>query len=117
MSNEHVATAKDWSRAATIEDIKDSPFDIDSEGEYGLDDFLKADLPKEGAVPLSEYVTEIIKALFVQVPLNMMGAQLLNYVITFSIGLQYLFWLINSNQSITLKIYYLTYIPNFRDAM
>jgi len=60
-----------------IKVIKDSPFNIDPEGEFGLDDFLKADLLKEGAVPLSERETEIIKAPFVQVPLNMMGDRLL----------------------------------------
>jgi len=60
-----------------IEVLKDSPFNIDPEGEFGLDDFLKADLLKEGAVPLSERETEIIKAPFVQVPLNVMEDRLL----------------------------------------
>lgn len=60
-----------------IEVLKDSPFNIDPEGEFGLDDFLKAELLNEGAVPLSERETEIIKAPFVQVPLNVMEDRLL----------------------------------------
>lgn len=59
-----------------IEVLKDSPFNIDPEGEFGLDDFTKTDLAN-GGVPLSERETEIIDAPFVQVPLNVMEDRLI----------------------------------------
>ena len=59
-----------------IEVLKDSPFNIDPEGEFGLDDFTKTDLTN-GGVPLSERETEIIDAPFVQVPLNVMEDRLI----------------------------------------
>jgi magnesium chelatase subunit D len=59
-----------------IEVIKGSPFNIDPEGEMGLDDFTKADLAN-GGVPLVERETEIIPAPFVQVPLNVMEDRLI----------------------------------------
>jgi magnesium chelatase subunit D len=59
-----------------IEVIKDSPFNIDPEGEYGLDDYLKLDLAN-GGVPLAERETEIISCPFVQVPLNVMEDRLI----------------------------------------
>lgn len=60
-----------------IEVIKDSPFNIDPEGEFGLDDFLKRELLQDDAIPLAERETEIIDAPFVQVPLNVMEDRLL----------------------------------------
>jgi magnesium chelatase subunit D len=59
-----------------IEVLKDSAFNIDPEGEFGLDDFLKTDLAN-GGVPLSERETEVIKCPFVQVPLNVMEDRLI----------------------------------------
>ncbi|KAL3908257.1 MAG: hypothetical protein SGILL_008550 [Bacillariaceae sp.] len=59
-----------------IEVIKDSPFNIDPEGEFGLDDFTKKELA-EGGIPLLERDTEIIQAPFVQVPLNVMEDRLI----------------------------------------
>mmetsp|Transcript_13519 Transcript_13519/g.20562 ORF Transcript_13519/g.20562 Transcript_13519/m.20562 type:complete len:799 (-) Transcript_13519:151-2547(-) len=59
-----------------IEVLKGSPFNIDPEGEYGLDDFTKTDLLK-GGVPLEERETEIIPTPFVQVPLNVMEDRLI----------------------------------------
>jgi len=59
-----------------IEVIKGSAFNIDPEGEFGLDDFIKTDLDN-GGVPLSERETEIIEAPFVQVPLNVMEDRLI----------------------------------------
>jgi len=59
-----------------IEVIKGSPFNIDPEGEFGIDDFLRTDLDKGGA-PLSERETEVIPAPFVQVPLNVMEDRLI----------------------------------------
>lgn len=59
-----------------IEVIKGSPFNIDPEGEFGMDDFLKTDLAK-GGIPLSERETEVIPAPFVQVPLNVMEDRLI----------------------------------------
>jgi len=59
-----------------IEVIKGSPFNVDPEGEFGLDDFLKTDL-ENGGVPLAERETEVIKAPFVQVPLNVMEDRLI----------------------------------------
>jgi len=52
-----------------IEVIKGSPFNIDPAGEFGIDDFLRTDLDN-GGVPLEERETEVIRAPFVQVPLN-----------------------------------------------
>jgi magnesium chelatase subunit D len=59
-----------------IEVLKDSPFNIDPEGEFGLDDFLKTEL-SNGGVPLAERETEIINCPFVQVPLNVMEDRLI----------------------------------------
>merc|ERR1719327_509958 len=59
-----------------IEVIKGSPFNIAPDGEFGMDDYLKMDIAN-GGVPLEERETEIIKAPFVQVPLNVMEDRLL----------------------------------------
>lgn len=59
-----------------IEVIKDSPFNIDPEGEFGLDDFTKLDLDS-GGVPLDQRETEVISCPFVQVPLNVMEDRLI----------------------------------------
>jgi len=59
-----------------IEIIKDNPFNIDPEGEFGIDDFLRTDLDN-GGVPLGERETEVIPAPFVQVPLNVMEDRLI----------------------------------------
>jgi magnesium chelatase subunit D len=59
-----------------IEVLKDSPFNIDPEGEYGLDDFLKTEL-LNGGLPLAERETEVIPCPFVQVPLNVMEDRLI----------------------------------------
>ena len=59
-----------------IEVIKDNPFNIDPEGEFGIDDFLRTDLDS-GGVPLGERETEVIPAPFVQVPLNVMEDRLI----------------------------------------
>jgi len=59
-----------------IEIIKGSAFNIDPEGEFGLDDFLKTDLDN-GGPPLSERETEVIPCPFVQVPLNVMEDRLI----------------------------------------
>jgi len=59
-----------------IEVIKGSPFNIDPEGEFGLDDFTKTDLDN-GGIPLTERETEVIPCPFVQVPLNVMEDRLI----------------------------------------
>ena len=59
-----------------IEIIKDSDFNIDPEGEFGMDDFLKRDI-LAGGKSLEERETEIIPAPFVQVPLNVMEDRLI----------------------------------------
>lgn len=59
-----------------IEIIKGSAFNIDPEGEFGVDDFLKTDLDS-GGPPLSERETEVIPCPFVQVPLNVMEDRLI----------------------------------------
>lgn len=59
-----------------IEIIKGSPFNIDPEGEFGLDDFTKTDLTN-GGTPLEERETEVIPCPFVQVPLNVMEDRLI----------------------------------------
>lgn len=59
-----------------IEIIKGSAFNIDPEGEFGVDDFLKTDIAN-GGKPLDERETEIINAPFVQVPLNVMEDRLI----------------------------------------
>ncbi|KAL7541966.1 hypothetical protein ACHAXR_011409 [Thalassiosira sp. AJA248-18] len=59
-----------------IEVLKDSPFNIDPEAEFGIDDFLRTDLDN-GGVPLAERETEVIEAPFVQVPLNVMEDRLI----------------------------------------
>eukprot|EP00977_Amphora_coffeiformis_P020789 scaffold8501_cov165-Amphora_coffeaeformis.AAC.4 len=59
-----------------IEVIKGSPFNIDPEGEFGIDDFLRTDLDN-GGTPLGERETEVIPCPFVQVPLNVMEDRLI----------------------------------------
>lgn len=59
-----------------IEVIKDSPFNIDPEGEFGLDDFTKTSI-NNGGPPLEELETEVIPCPFVQVPLNVMEDRLI----------------------------------------
>jgi len=59
-----------------IEVLKGNAFNIDPEGEFGIDDFLRTDLDS-GGVPLAERETEIISAPFVQVPLNVMEDRLI----------------------------------------
>jgi len=59
-----------------IEVIKGSPFNIDPEGEFGLDDFTKTALDN-GGTPLEEQETEVIPCPFVQVPLNVMEDRLI----------------------------------------
>ncbi|GAX12159.1 magnesium chelatase subunit D [Fistulifera solaris] len=59
-----------------IEVIKGSPFNIDPEGEFGLDDFTQRSLDN-GGTPLSERETEVIPCPFVQVPLNVMEDRLI----------------------------------------
>jgi magnesium chelatase subunit D len=59
-----------------IEVIKGSPFNIDPEGEFGLDDFIRTDIDN-GGIPLEERETEIIPCPFVQVPLNVMEDRLI----------------------------------------
>jgi len=59
-----------------IEVIKGSAFNIDPEGEFGMDDFLKTELAT-GGPSLSERETEVINAPFVQVPLNVMEDRLI----------------------------------------
>uniref|UniRef100_A0A7S1YKS0 Mg-protoporphyrin IX chelatase n=1 Tax=Grammatophora oceanica TaxID=210454 RepID=A0A7S1YKS0_9STRA len=58
-----------------IEIVKGSPFNIDPEGEYGLDDFTKIELMN--GKKMEDYETEIIPAPFVQVPLNVMEDRLI----------------------------------------
>jgi magnesium chelatase subunit D len=59
-----------------IEVLKGSPFNIDPEGEFGLDDFTRTDLDN-GGTPLNERETEVIPCPFVQVPLNVMEDRLI----------------------------------------
>jgi magnesium chelatase subunit D len=59
-----------------IEVIKGSPFNVDPEGEFGMDDFLRTELDN-GGMPLEERETEIIPCPFVQVPLNVMEDRLI----------------------------------------
>ena len=59
-----------------IEVIKGSAFNIDPEGEFGIDDFLRTDLDG-GGTPLAERETEVIRCPFVQVPLNVMEDRLI----------------------------------------
>ena len=59
-----------------IEVLKGSPFNIDPEGEFGIDDFTKTDL-LNGGIPLIERETEVIECPFVQVPLNVMEDRLI----------------------------------------
>jgi len=60
-----------------IEVLKGSPFNIDPEGEFGMDDFLKRDILVNGGLQLEERETEIIPTPFVQVPLNVMEDRLI----------------------------------------
>ena len=59
-----------------IEVIKGSAFNIDPDGEFGLDDFLKTSIDN-GGTPLNERETEVIPCPFVQVPLNVMEDRLI----------------------------------------
>jgi magnesium chelatase subunit D len=59
-----------------IEVLKGSPFNIDPEGEFGLDDFTRTEIDN-GGTPLAERETEIIPCPFVQVPLNVMEDRLI----------------------------------------
>lgn len=59
-----------------IEVIKGSAFNIDPEGEFGIDGFLKTDIAN-GGTPLEERETEVIPCPFVQVPLNVMEDRLI----------------------------------------
>lgn len=59
-----------------IEVLKGSPFNIDPEGEFGIDDFTRTELDNNGT-PLSERETEVIPCPFVQVPLNVMEDRLI----------------------------------------
>lgn len=59
-----------------IEVIKGNAFNIDPEGEFGLDDFTKTDIDN-GGTPLAERETEVIDCPFVQVPLNVMEDRLI----------------------------------------
>ena len=64
------------SSSLPLRSLKDSAFNIDPEGEFGLDDFTKTDL-ENGGIPLAERETEVIDAPFVQVPLNVMEDRLI----------------------------------------
>jgi len=59
-----------------IEVIKGNAFNIDPEGEFGVDDFLKTDI-SNGGKPLAERETEVVPCPFVQVPLNVMEDRLI----------------------------------------
>jgi magnesium chelatase subunit D len=59
-----------------IEILKGSPFNIDPEGEFGLDDFTRTSLVN-GGTPLDQRETEVIPCPFVQVPLNVMEDRLI----------------------------------------
>jgi len=59
-----------------IEVIKGSAFNIDPEGEFGIDDFTRTEI-EDGGTPLDERETEIIDCPFVQVPLNVMEDRLI----------------------------------------
>eukprot|EP00559_Dactyliosolen_fragilissimus_P009623 CAMPEP_0184864828 /NCGR_PEP_ID=MMETSP0580-20130426/16109_1 /TAXON_ID=1118495 /ORGANISM="Dactyliosolen fragilissimus" /LENGTH=792 /DNA_ID=CAMNT_0027363749 /DNA_START=247 /DNA_END=2625 /DNA_ORIENTATION=+ len=59
-----------------IEVIKGNAFNIDPDGEFGLDDFTKTDI-LNGGTPLNERETEVIPCPFVQVPLNVMEDRLI----------------------------------------
>lgn len=59
-----------------IEVLKGSPFNIDPEGEFGLDDFTRTSI-ESGGIPLEERETEVIPCPFVQVPLNVMEDRLI----------------------------------------
>jgi len=59
-----------------IEVIKGSAFNIDPEGEFGIDDFLRTEITN-GGTPLGDRETEVIQAPFVQVPLNVMEDRLI----------------------------------------
>jgi magnesium chelatase subunit D len=59
-----------------IEILKDSAFNIDPEGEFGLDDFTRTEIDN-GGTPLADRETEIIPCPFVQVPLNVMEDRLI----------------------------------------
>lgn len=58
-----------------IEIIKGSRFNIDPNGELGIDDILQQDID-DGGSPLSERETEVVPCPFVQVPLNVMEDRL-----------------------------------------
>jgi magnesium chelatase subunit D len=60
-----------------IEVIKGSPFNIDPKGEFGLDDYTRECLERNGAMPLEKRETQMIPCPFVQVPLNVMEDRLI----------------------------------------
>mmetsp|Transcript_14160 Transcript_14160/g.42333 ORF Transcript_14160/g.42333 Transcript_14160/m.42333 type:complete len:743 (-) Transcript_14160:1982-4210(-) len=62
-----------------IEVVKGSAYNIDPEGEFGVDTFLSDALEREGK-GISDLETEMIPAPFVQVPLNVMEDRLLGSV-------------------------------------
>ena len=59
-----------------IEVLKGSPFNIDPEGAFGLDDFTRTDIDN-GGIPLRDRETAVIPCPFVQVPLNVMEDRLI----------------------------------------
>lgn len=59
-----------------IEILKGSQFNIDPQGEFGIDDFTRTSLVN-GGPPLDQRETEVIPCPFVQVPLNVMEDRLI----------------------------------------
>jgi magnesium chelatase subunit D len=59
-----------------IEVIKGSPFNVDPEGYFGIDEFLRDEMAASGKT-LDDYETEVIDCPFVQVPLNVMEDRLI----------------------------------------
>ena len=62
-----------------IEVVKGSPYNVDPEGELGVDTFLKDELAAEDK-SVADLETEVIPCPFVQVPLNVMEDRLLGSV-------------------------------------
>ena len=58
-----------------IEIIKGSSFNIDPDGQFGIDNILEQDIEDSG-LPLSKRETEVVPCPFVQVPLNVMEDRL-----------------------------------------
>mmetsp|Transcript_16172 Transcript_16172/g.20151 ORF Transcript_16172/g.20151 Transcript_16172/m.20151 type:complete len:808 (-) Transcript_16172:76-2499(-) len=59
-----------------IEVIKGNPFNVDPEGYFGIDEFLRDEMAANGKT-LDDYETEVIDCPFVQVPLNVMEDRLI----------------------------------------